>query len=178
MARNGPPMKCEKCSNKATIFLTQIIDGKMVKVDLCEACAQAMGVTHSATFSLADLLLNLEKEDAGKGGAAKEPRGKTKSKEAGACPACGFTLNDLKKLGKLGCPHCYEVFESEMEEVLGEYQKNLQHRGKVPSHYARVLVKSARKQELEAALRDAVAQEKFEEAAVIRDELRRMGEHP
>jgi protein arginine kinase activator len=135
-----------------------------------------MGVTHSTTFSLADLLLNLEKDDSGEGHAAKTTKSKAKKKEGEACPACGFTLEDLKKLGKLGCPHCYEVFAEEMQEVLGEYQKNLQHRGKIPGYYAHVLVKSARTQELELALREAVAEEKFEEAAVIRDELRRMGE--
>jgi protein arginine kinase activator len=51
------PLKCDLCSKPATVHLTQIVNSKIHKVDLCEACAQAKGVTDPSGFSLADLLL-------------------------------------------------------------------------------------------------------------------------
>ena len=51
------PLKCDLCGKPATVHLTQIVNSKMHKVDLCEACAQAKGVTDPGGFSLADLLL-------------------------------------------------------------------------------------------------------------------------
>ncbi|MBU3666872.1 MAG: excinuclease ABC subunit B, partial [Chthoniobacterales bacterium] len=34
-------MQCDVCQSKeATVFLTQIVDGKMQKVNLCEACSK------------------------------------------------------------------------------------------------------------------------------------------
>ena len=51
------PLKCDLCAKPATVHLTQIVNNKVHKVDLCEACAQAKGVTDPSGFSLADLLL-------------------------------------------------------------------------------------------------------------------------
>ena len=51
------PLKCDLCTKPATVHLTQIVNNKVHKVDLCEACAQAKGVTDPAGFSLADLLV-------------------------------------------------------------------------------------------------------------------------
>ena len=59
-------MTCDLCDEKASVFLTQIVDGQMQKVNLCETCAQAKGVTDPTGFALADLLLGVgeeEKED-------------------------------------------------------------------------------------------------------------------
>jgi len=34
-------MNCDVCkTNQATVFLTQIVDGKMQKVNLCEGCSK------------------------------------------------------------------------------------------------------------------------------------------
>ena len=50
-------MICEVCqSENATVHLTQIISGKMQKIDLCEKCAKERGVADPAVFSLADIL--------------------------------------------------------------------------------------------------------------------------
>ena len=45
------PLKCDLCTNPATVHLTQIVNNKVHKVDLCEACAQAKGVTDLSGFS-------------------------------------------------------------------------------------------------------------------------------
>ena len=38
-------MLCQNChKNEATVHLTQIVDGKVAKFHLCEACAEKKGV--------------------------------------------------------------------------------------------------------------------------------------
>ena len=37
-------VKCCLCDQPATVHLTQIINNKMLKVDLCEACASEKGL--------------------------------------------------------------------------------------------------------------------------------------
>ena len=50
-------MKCDYCDSKATVFLTQLVEGQMKKVCLCEPCAKERGVTDPTGFSMADMLL-------------------------------------------------------------------------------------------------------------------------
>lgn len=82
------------------------------------------------------------------------------------CPACGFTSEDVRKTGRLGCPECYEAFSSMLQEVLNDCQKGLHHSGKIPSK-----MQGVRKDRLEKELRQAIAEERFEDAAKIRDQL-------
>ncbi len=48
--------KCEICSAPATVFLTQIINGKSTKFCLCAKCAQERGLLDPDTFDLAEKL--------------------------------------------------------------------------------------------------------------------------
>ena len=53
-------MLCDICKqNVAKVHLTQIIEGKTKKVDLCEACSKAKGIDDPKGLALADLLLGL-----------------------------------------------------------------------------------------------------------------------
>src|ERR1700709_581812 len=99
------PLKCDVCEKPATVHLTQIVNNKAHKVDLCEECAQAKGVTDPSGFSLADLLLK----------ASLNPE----TTPAGVrCEQCGFTQGDFKKQGRFGCPACYDTFSSVIEPLL------------------------------------------------------------
>ena len=47
-------MLCDVCKcNDATVFLTQILEGKMQKVNLCDACSKEKGVQDPTGFALA-----------------------------------------------------------------------------------------------------------------------------
>ena len=39
-------MKCDSCQEKATVFYTQVTEGKLKKFVLCEACAKKKGITN------------------------------------------------------------------------------------------------------------------------------------
>ena len=157
------PLKCDLCGKPATVHLTQIVNSKMHKVDLCEACAQAKGVTDPGGFSLADLLLkaSLNPEAAGGEGA---PGGVE-------CPACGFTPTDFKKHGRFGCPQCYRTFESMVAPMLDNMHKGTRHVGKVPVKALARRSLLERVSELESGLAEAIKTERYEDAARLRDEL-------
>ena len=158
-------MRCEKCqTQKATVFLTQIVHGKMHKVDLCESCAKSMGVTNSAGFSLADLLLKPSEEDL--------PDTEAGITEDSTCPQCGMTEADFKKNGRLGCGRCYETFSDLLGEVMKDMHKSMQHRGKIPTRLARTELVDQRLTDLKRDLQLAVDSEQFEEAAWLRDQIR------
>jgi protein arginine kinase activator len=157
-------MLCDICKkSEATVHLTQIVDGKMLKVDLCESCAKEKGVQEAAGFSLADLLVGL--------GAAEE----IKVESPGAqCPVCGFTQADFKKTGRLGCSACWETFEAGLASLLKAMHKGDHHVGKVPAKAMHTLALSGKVQELAEQLEKAVREEKYEDAAQIRDEIREL----
>ena len=155
-------MICDVCkNNQATVFLTQIVEGKMQKVNLCEACSKDKGVTDPTGFALADLLLGL--------GAAQEmERGGTTQK----CPVCGFGQSDFKKTGRLGCAACYDTFAEGLAPLLKGMHKGVAHVGKVPGRLAISMERESLLKGLHEDLRAAVSEENYESAARIRDKIR------
>src|SRR6195256_1151313 len=101
-------MLCDVCKcNDAAVFLTQIIEGKMQKVNLCDVCSKEKGVQDPTGFALADLLLGI--------GAAEEIE---KGSSAQRCPVCGFTQADFKKTGRLGCSTWFAHFTGRLTALL------------------------------------------------------------
>lgn len=152
------PLKCDLCSNSATVHLTQIVNNKVHKVDLCESCAQAKGVTDPSGFSLSDLLLK----------ASLNPE---QSESPVRCEQCGYTQQEFKKHGRFGCPQCYETFSHEIGEMLDTMHKGTTHTGKVPQ---RALARKSlydRLTQLEDELNEAIKSERYEDAARYRDEI-------
>jgi protein arginine kinase activator len=157
-------MLCSICKEKeATVHLTNIAGDKMQKVDLCEQCAKSKGMNDPTAFSLADQLFGLgaalEIEQAGGGTALK-------------CPACGFTQADFKKAGRLGCPECYKTFAEPLEGLLKTMHKGTRHVGKVPEALRQNRDFSDRLKLLQKKLSKAIEREDFEEAAILRDEIK------
>jgi len=157
-------MLCDICKqNVATVHLTQMVEGKTKKVDLCEACSKAKGVDDPTGFSLADLLLGLgaaqEMEQASGGGDLK-------------CPHCGFSQSDFKKAGRLGCADCYLTFAEGLESLLKSMHKGTRHVGKVPQALRKKQDIKEQISALQKQLDKAIADEDFESAASLRDELK------
>ncbi len=161
-------MLCCVCKTKeAKVHLTQIVGGKMQKVDLCEECAKEKGVNDPAGFSLADLLLGL--------GASQEMEQAVGGPEL-RCPHCGFTQADFKKSGRLGCSECYVTFAEGLEGLLKTMHTGTRHVGKVPAALQQTRELADRLKMLHKKLEKAVADEDFEKAAVYRDEIKQMKE--
>ena len=151
-------LKCDLCTKPATVHLTQIVNNKIHKVDLCEACAQAKGVTDPSGFSLSDLLM--------KASLNPEPTlGDIR------CESCGLTQQDFKKTGRFGCPACYDAFAAVIDPILDNMHKGTTHVGKIPRRALERRSLYERLTKLETDLDQAIKSERYEDAARFRDEI-------
>lgn len=154
-------MKCDVCqSEPATVHLTQVLEGSVKKLHLCEACAAESGVDVHSPVSIADLFLGLNKTQ----GNAREP-------VAAGCPRCHLKPTDFKKTGRLGCPDCYAAFSTSLAPLIRAMQRGDRHVGRTPGSVAPEPVRDPSADELKRQLDRAIAEERFEEAARLRDRL-------
>ena len=135
----------------------------MHKVNLCEACSKEKGVQDPTSFALADLLLGI--------GAAEEIEKGTPAKK---CAMCGFSQADFKKTGRLGCSECYVTFAEGLGSLLKAMHKGTEHVGKLPERAQRTMVLNQRMRALTENLQKAVADENYETAASLRDQIKRI----
>ena len=114
----------------------------------------------------------------------------------GRCPRCSATMGQLRDSGLLGCPTCYEAFLPQLLPLLQRYHEGGGfHCGKAPKRLVtgqppRLAAKPKRKsrpavdlvalaqhiQELRAKLVAALIDEDYRNAAIVRDELVRLGD--
>lgn len=156
MAKN---LKCGICDKDANVHLTQIIDNKIHKVDLCESCAQKKGVTDPEGFSLADLFI-------------KTPSVSTADKVQLKCSTCGLETAGFRRTGRLGCADCYETFNQILAPMLEDMHEGTSHKGKVPSLALSRQSGQLELKKLQDALAHAVAEEAYENAAKYRDQIK------
>ena len=155
-------IQCSNCDEVATVHLTQIINNKIIKVDLCESCAQKKGVTDPEGFSLADLLQKTH------GGAGNPGEPKL------SCPDCGLSTADFRRTGRLGCASCFEVFAPLLRPALEDMHMGTEHQGKVPERALNRQDVHRQLASLQSALAAAIEEEAYEEAAKLRDQIQAM----
>lgn len=163
-------MFCDVCGkNPATVHLTEIIDEQMNELHLCEDCARHKSAAMEQQFGLSDLLAGMAD--------FQKPSGKEEELVTIKCPSCGLTYADFKKIGRLGCGECYNVFRKYLAPLLKRIHGSNQHIGKNPVK-AKVAVKLYKKKtglpELKNQLQKAIREEAFEEAARLRDQIKEM----
>ncbi|MDD5129658.1 MAG: UvrB/UvrC motif-containing protein [Candidatus Omnitrophica bacterium] len=164
-------MLCDICGkNPATVHLTEIIDEQMNELHLCEDCARHKSAAMEQQFGLSDLL-------AGMADFEKPSSDKEEEPVTIKCPACGLTYADFKKIGRLGCGECFNAFRKYLAPLLKRIHGSNQHVGKNPAK-AKITLKPNKKksglQELKDQLQKAIQQEAFEEAARLRDQIKKM----
>jgi len=145
------------------VHLTQIVNNKIHKVDLCETCAQKKGVTDPEGFSLADMM-------------SKAPLSPVSGEAQLACPSCGHESGDFRRTGRLGCSACYEVFRTLVFPVLEDMHAGTAHQGKVPTVALSRQSSHMQLKQLMGSLARAVAEEAYEDAAKFRDQIKEIKE--
>jgi protein arginine kinase activator len=153
--------------NPATVHYTEIVNNKLKKLNLCEHCARDKGLGVTAHFGVAEILKGLT-----------ESHQQEASEPELTCDFCGLSFSRFRKVGRLGCPHCYETFHDELEPILSDVHKNTEHVGKSPSATAMIDTTTKRLAELNRELLHAVENEEYERAAELRDEIRQLKQQP
>ena len=163
-------MVCEACKQQqATVHLTEIVNGQMAELHLCEACANQKGAQMESHFGLSDLLAGLA--DFGK-------QVKDVEKVKIKCSSCGMSYEDFRKFGRLGCSECYVSYREHLGNLLKKIHGSNRHLGKTPTKIQTQTprTKSESLEELKQQLQQAVKSENFEKAAQLRDRIHELEE--
>ena len=168
-------MLCQSCGeHPATVHVTEIVHtqetapeaGEASNVQerhLCEACSQSANLPHPPVIkkSVAEIWKLLQ---------ASATQGR---KEGGlSCPDCGMTLMEFRQKGRLGCPKDYEVFTTQLHDLLERIHGATRHVGRLPGLDDESLAQRNRVAELQQKLASAIRDEAYEDAAQLRDELK------
>ncbi len=154
-------MKCDLCDKEAVVHLTQVVNGEMKEVHLCEEHAVEQGIDINSPISITDILMGLS-----------GPQKDIANELSLVCPRCGMARDEFRKTGRLGCPDCYKTFMAELTMAIKAMHQSGQHIGKIPARegvQTRMKSKVARLQKDREA---AIAREDFEKAARLRDQIK------
>ncbi len=148
-------MKCQRCSNPATVHLTEIVEQQKQELHLCQSCAESQNLLQKQELNLPAILQTLLGHHLGR---------ETDELSRLACPACGIKYMEFRAQGRLGCPHDYAVFRTGLEPLLLKIHRATRHRGKTPKRVPSP-TQQAEAVELRRRLQAAVDAEQYEEAA-------------
>jgi protein arginine kinase activator len=157
-------MKCQSCANPATVHVTDIREGVKKELHLCQACAEQQKLIKEQELNLPAILQSLIGQHVGQ---------LTDELARLTCPACGIKYMEFRAEGRLGCPHDYEVFRAGLEPLLQRIHRAGKHVGKAPRCRRVSPARQAELVELRGQLRAAVEAEAYEEAARLRDSIRK-----
>ena len=164
-------MICEHCKQRhANVTVTQVQHGQQMERHYCEVCAAQFHPfqleVSEEPASLQQLLTNwfnfvpITKKET--------PASTVKTK---VCPTCGFTYRQFLKQGKFGCSDCYQTFSEQLPQLLEKIQAGTKHVGYVEDVPSKEKIEQ-QIQELRTLMQQAIEEERFEDAAQLRDDIR------
>lgn len=164
-------MKCQKCEKHATFHITDLTGDELLALHLCPDCAQRYLKTDELdakspeeTPTISSVL----------GGQLKleETAEDLKELDAKQCPVCGISFYDFRQSGRLGCPHDYDFFTSELEPLLVNVHGETAHVGKRPENASSDSTLNIDLIRMRREMKDAIDQEDYERASALRDQIR------
>lgn len=161
-------MLCQKCqTNLATIRYAEVVDGHVTEQQLCPGCVASIEHANSSGFELAAVA------PPGRRTVAPRVAGEHERNQQ-ACGVCGTPLTAIEQHKMAGCPSCYANFREQVTPILQQVHRYTTHKGKAPRALG---VRDRLRSDLHskrALLRSVVKAENYEEAARLRDEIKRL----
>jgi protein arginine kinase activator len=175
-------MICELCKkNPATIHIQELVDNQKKSMHICTECAEKKTnspLLFDGNFNLAEILYSIS-EQMGLPGFGLKPligeeteKKEPQEQETITCMKCGWTLSQLRKTGRLGCPQCYKSFSEVLNDAFETMHRGKLHVGKKPG--GKINASSTIMLEvmnLKKELEELVKREEYEKAAVVRDKI-------
>lgn len=182
-------MLCQNCGkNEANVKYTQIVNGTKKEMILCEECAEKMGIKNfkiNMPIHFSNFLDDFFNDEQLLPSFIKENNNQ--------CEKCGELYDDFIKTGLLGCAECYDMFEDRLDPVLKNIQGNVKHVGRKPLNISEKMQnigenekkettekeKTTENNELEQLkkeLNKAIQEERYEDAATIRDKIKNIND--
>ena len=168
------PITGSPCPHIKCIHVTEVTNYQATEAkDMCTNCGLAYisdkgGPKYDSTaeqvFQMIGSILKNAVQD--------KPCGVIQPKKQIGCPTCGSTPEEILMTGKIGCGNCYEYYKKELAVLIEKCQSGAtKHMGKVPKQFNPELTKK-----LEADLKVAIEKENYEQAAKLRDEIKKLGQ--
>ena len=180
-------MLCQNCGkNEANVKYTQIINGVRKELNLCSECARKLGVDRidipmDFTSFLGDFFNDY----------AESSLLPSFSIDNVKCKTCGMSYNDFIDTGMFGCSDCYDTFSGPIDSLLKNLHGTAKHIGRGAKNVNELLnkknsksasknnenskdEKSSKLEDLQKELDKAIKEERYEDAAKIRDKIKEM----
>lgn len=158
-------MKCQKCTKPATLHITEVIsEDHFEELHLCEDCAKKYIQEPQPAQAFGKLAAPSEEGDVATELGQRE------------CPICGIKFVEFRNSGRLGCPHDYLEFRDELAPLLENIHGETKHCGKTPRRLPQNKQTQSELVQLRKQLHQAVTREAYEDAARLRDKIRRLEE--
>jgi len=180
-------MLCQNCKkNEANVKYTQIVNGVKKEMSLCEECASKFGIEKEMNFNIPIDLSSFFGEIFGEYNENMFFPTFQKLEEE-KCSVCGLTYKEFVDTGKFGCGACYEKFADRIDPILRNLHGSNRHigrKGKVIENKTIQKIKDNKEnvaekeknnkiEELKEKLKQAIKEERYEDAAKIRDEIKK-----
>ena len=178
-------MKCDNCGiREATVRYSENINGRKRELHLCEQCSRELGIDRmdfNMPIDFASFFSGMLEEMEG-----SEMMPMFDSIRDLQCKSCGYTFEDILNKGKFGCANCYDTFESRLEPIIRKIQGSNQHVGRLgkitenkinTKPTPKVKKQEAKRNEIDVLkenLKKAVKEERYEDAAVLRDKISKL----
>ncbi|MGN1418356.1 MAG: UvrB/UvrC motif-containing protein, partial [Acutalibacteraceae bacterium] len=154
--------------------IKRIVNGEATETHLCSECAHALGydgMFDNFSLSIPDFFSGFFGDNPFALSSARAER----------CEKCGSSFDDIIKTGMVGCADCYEKFYDKLLPSIQRIHGKAKHQGKRPPvTVSTAKVKEKTKEEIiaekEAEMKKAVESQNFEQAAIIRDEIKKLRE--
>jgi len=162
-------MLCNHCNNKeATFHCKTVTNGKTTEMHLCSECAHELGFAEKYSDIFGDgmnvnSILNQFFALSGK---------KPSENNMLKCPECGTDFKRFNSTGLLGCDKCYDVFAEAVENMMQRTQGATVHNGKISGPDSEEIKKQNEISKLKSELQKAILEEKYEDAAKLRDSIK------
>lgn len=192
-------MKCQNCGkNEVTFKYTQVINGVKKEMNLCDKCAKELGL-EDMNFSMPINFSSFLSDFFDDHGDNLLPS--FMGTQVLKCNNCGTSFEDFMNSGEFGCSSCYDVFEDRISSILKNLQGTNKHIGRGYREIAadegvdKMLNNKSEKriekngtseedkkeneakrklERLQKDLQKAIKEERYEDAAKIRDEIKKL----
>lgn len=178
-------MLCENCRKKeANVRYSENINGVKKEMHLCEECSRKLGITDKMDFRMPSIDFSNFFGSFLEDFSTPDFMPLLSEIKQIKCDSCGSTFDNIVNTGKYGCPNCYDVFEDRMDPILKKLQGANRHNGrlgKISENNIKFDKKEEKKldnklEKLQEDLKQAIKEERYEDAAKIRDEIKKMSQ--
>ena len=191
-------MLCDNCRKKeANVRYWENINGKKRELNLCDECSKKLGIGQidfSMPIGISSFLGGFMEDFQ-----TKEFMPMLNELKTLKCNSCGYTFDDIINTGRLGCKNCYDIFQDRLDPIIKKIQGDNRHVGRIgkiidskidninddkEESMKKDIKNGGNSKEdnkelskivkLQEELKKAIAEEKYEEAAKIRDEIKKL----